>query len=191
METSIGTRIKSLRIERGLTLAGLGEKSMLSASYLSQIERGKNIPSLGTLAVLAQALDVPPRHFFENEAEAVFLVDPFIDAADGPVAERVLDRRLSPNVDRDRLGVGRVTIEPRGSSGLLPTFAGEEFVFVLSGSLEIVVGGDSHSLGPGDSIHYDTEIPHCWTNRSGASCAALWGRVGAPLELGPNSNKEG
>jgi transcriptional regulator with XRE-family HTH domain len=191
MAKSIGTRIKSLRIERGLTLAGLGEKSTLSTSYLSQIERDKSMPSIGTLAVIAQVLDVAPRFFFENETELVFMVDSNVDAPGEQAAGRPRHRRLSPGADGNKLGVSRVSVEPLGSSGPLPTFAGEELLFVLDGRLEIVVGGESHSLGEGDSIHYDTEMPHCWTNRSEGSCTMLLGRVGAPLDLGPNSCKEG
>jgi quercetin dioxygenase-like cupin family protein len=77
------------------------------------------------------------------------------------------------------LTVNRVRVEPEGSSGPLPTFAGEEFIFVMAGRLEIVVGEESYSLATGDSIHCDTEMPRFWANKSGASCTMLWGRVGS------------
>jgi transcriptional regulator with XRE-family HTH domain len=61
---SIGERIKALRTERRLTLAGLGEKVTLSVSYLSQIERDKTTPSLSTLMDIAKVLNVGLRYFF-------------------------------------------------------------------------------------------------------------------------------
>ena len=67
MADSIGERIKALRSDQGLTLARLGEKTGLSTSYLSQIERDKTTPSLVTLTAIARPLNVGVRYFFETE----------------------------------------------------------------------------------------------------------------------------
>ena len=66
MESSIGERMKSLRVERGMTLAELAEQVNLSTSYLSQIERDRTMPSLSTLVDIAQGLKVEPRYFFNR-----------------------------------------------------------------------------------------------------------------------------
>jgi transcriptional regulator with XRE-family HTH domain len=73
MATSIGERIKQIRIERKMTLANLSEKTNISVSYLSQIERDKTTPSLASLAEIASALETNLRYFFEEKGEHVFV----------------------------------------------------------------------------------------------------------------------
>ncbi|MFN8455902.1 MAG: helix-turn-helix transcriptional regulator [Anaerolineae bacterium] len=72
MTEGIGERLKFLRQKRQFTLAQLAEKSDLSASHLSQIERGKTSPSLMTLNSIAQALEVNLRYLFESEQDQVY-----------------------------------------------------------------------------------------------------------------------
>ena len=102
---AVGAQVKRWRTERGLTLANVAERSGLNVGYLSQIENDKASPSLGCLASLGEALDVPIAWFFMGETPPPFVVR----AADRPV-ERV------GHGSRGARGRPRVTrhLDPRG-----------------------------------------------------------------------------
>src|SRR5688500_2584333 len=68
--TAVGAQVRRWRAERGLTLAGIAERTGLNIGYLSQIENDKALPSLTCLASLADALEVPIAWFFIDEAPA-------------------------------------------------------------------------------------------------------------------------
>jgi transcriptional regulator with XRE-family HTH domain len=179
---SIGERIKSLRTEQGMTLAGLGEKVNLSVSYLSQIERDKTTPSLSTLMDIAKVLNVGLRHFFETEAEAAYVVradkGPAGLAPDSPIAHL----RLTSEVGSSKIEAYRTILQPHTSSEQLAPFAGEEFGFVLTGTLTIHVGDEQFVLDAGDSIHYDALQPRCLSNEGEEPCVVIWGRASSRLE---------
>jgi transcriptional regulator with XRE-family HTH domain len=174
---SIGERIKALRTEQGMTLAGLGEKVALSVSYLSQIERDKTTPSLSTLMDIAKSLNVELRYFFETEAEAAYVVRAGQGQADLAPDSSAACLRLTPEVGSSRIEAYRVVLQPHTSPEQLAPFAGEEFVFVLAGKLTLSVGDEQFVLDAGDSIHYDALQPHCWRNESSEASAVFWGRA--------------
>lgn len=171
---SVGERIKALRREQGMTLAQLGQKTSLSVSYLSQIERDKTTPALSTLTGIAKALKVPLRYFFETEAEAAFVMR--ADARrDGPIVDSSITRQsLSPGSENHKLEIFRVVLKPHAVWEELAPNPGEEFAFVLSGELVICVGDEEFVLSAGDSIHYDALQPHRWSNKGEKRCTVIW-----------------
>jgi transcriptional regulator with XRE-family HTH domain len=170
---SIGERVKALRTERGMTLAELGEKTNLSTSYLSQIERDKTTPSLSTLTGIAKTLNVGLRYFFETEVEAAFIVRAD-EVQDNFVADSSIVRLpLSPKAENNKLEVNRAIIKPHIPSESLAPYPGEDFAFVLSGELTITVGDEEFVLAAGDSIHYDAMQPHCWGNQGDEPCVVM------------------
>jgi transcriptional regulator with XRE-family HTH domain len=173
---SIGERIKALRVQQGLTLAELGEKTSLSVSYLSQIERDKTTPSLSTLTGIAKTLNVGLRHFFETEGEAAY-----VQRADGVQNDLACDspilrQPLSPRAQNQRLAVYRVIIKPHAAPEQLDPYPGEEFAYVLSGQLTISIGDEEFVLAAGDSIHYDALQVHRWSNTCDEPCTVMWCR---------------
>lgn len=203
MAQSIGERVKTLRAEQKLTLAELADRAGVSPSYLSQVERDRTTPSLAALTAMARALDVQVRCFFETTDEAVFVTraEDRAWASDGNEASWNLTpgsgasftnvgggpgqfcwaARLVP-LGRTRLVVQRLQIPPGQASGNLSPAPGEAFLFVLSGRLCIDVGGESYSLGAGDSLHYDAAQPHAWRNDSPDLCSVIWGSAGGAPE---------
>ena len=171
---SIGERIKALRTEQGLTLAELGEKTNLSISYLSQLERDKTTPSLSTLTGIAKTLNVGLRYFFETETEAASIVR--ADAVqDNLIADSsIVCLPLSPKAENNKLKVDRVIIKPHTPPESLAPYPGEDFAFVLSGELTITMGDEDIVLAAGDSIHYDAIQPHCRSNRGDEPCVVMW-----------------
>ncbi|MGO8693895.1 MAG: helix-turn-helix domain-containing protein [Rectinemataceae bacterium] len=189
MTQSIGERIKSLRTKQGSTLAELGKKANVSTSYLSQIERDRTSPSLATLAVIARALNVELRHLFEDEAESAYVVRSD-DVSTSVDADAAVNRPLTAPASGNKLSVASVKIESHGSSGQIPTFEGEELLFILKGRLEVTVEDERFTLAAGDSIHYDAELPHSWINNDDEPCVLIWSLVISSLEHRFPSEKE-
>jgi transcriptional regulator with XRE-family HTH domain len=181
---NFGKRIRALRNERGLTLVQLGQRVGLSASYLSQIERGVTMPSLTRLTTIAAALDVEVGYFFEDDVSAPCVVrsnqgkklKSTADAMVELLSADLLDKKIQPY---------RMVCQPGASSGR-STHPGEESGFVLKGRLTVTVGEETFVLEAGDSIHYQAFQPHSWRNEGDEECIAVWA-VSPPIseaELG-------
>jgi transcriptional regulator with XRE-family HTH domain len=179
---SIGERIKTLRTEKGMTLAELGEKANLSISYLSQIERDKTSPSLTTLETIAKSLNTGLRYLFESDNEA-----PYIVRGNKGVpslrTKALIDRQpLTPLSGNPEIEVYRITLQPNSAMKEIEQFAGEEIIFVLQGELTISIGDEQFTLKTGDSIHYDALLKHQWENASDQPCVIIWGGAQALSE---------
>jgi transcriptional regulator with XRE-family HTH domain len=170
---NFGKRIKALRNERGLTLAQLGQRVGLSASYLSQVERGVTMPSLPRLTAIATALDVEVRFFFEDNVSAPCVVrsnqGKRLDSTAGAIVEL-----LSANLSNKKIQPYRLVCRPGASSGRPTTHPGEESGLVLKGRLAVTVGEETFVLEVGDSIHYQALQPHSWQNEGDEECIVVW-----------------
>lgn len=172
--------MKSLRIERGMTLAELGERVNLSASYLSQIERDRLTPSLATLMEIARALDVEPRYFFETGGEAQVLRRANQTLPPDPNFPTMSCYLLSAQEATSALRVYRVELRPHSGLQEFEPYAGEEMCFILSGDLTVTVGEETYVLHVGDSIHYDALLLHGWLNEGDQPCVFIWSRASYP-----------
>ncbi len=172
MPEGIGERIKFLRQKRQFTLARLAEKSDLSASHLSQIERGKTSPSLMTLNSIAQALEINLRDLFESEQDQIYLnrTFPAPKAEETPFSMLPLTRQGSGwdlQVSWLSLGPGQTPVD-------LEPYPGEFLVFVLEGTLRLRIEGEDFALQAGDSLHSDARQQHrlCCAGRQ--PCQVIW-----------------
>jgi transcriptional regulator with XRE-family HTH domain len=170
---SVGSRLRALRTEQGITLAQLGRMVGLSASYLSQIERNKAKPSLTTLNSVAETLGVELRSFFEHPSPVWHVARESHHRDFGDEKDEVSYEILSSGAVRGRFEPCRVTCSP-GMRTEEETHPGEEFVFITKGRLEIRVGEEVWTLSAGDSIHYQGSQPHSWHNKSGQQCTLIW-----------------
>jgi transcriptional regulator with XRE-family HTH domain len=171
----LGRRIKLLRVSRGLTLKDLEERGGISATHVSEIERGKASPTVGALAKIARALGVRP----------AFLIEP-----------RVLPQMTSSTAETrqvQRVSWANVSIEPlaapiEGSnmgayvmhlgvgdreSGLAHVHDGEEWVMALEGVVEIRVQDRVQVLREGDSLHFWGHRRHVYSNLGSAPAQLL------------------
>ena len=170
---SLGKRLRALRKEHGLTLAQLGQQVGLSASYLSQIERGVTMPSLSRLTTIARALDVEVRYFFEDAASSPCVVKLNQGKKLGGTADAIVEL-LSADPSDKKIQPYRLACQPGASRDQPPTHPGEEFGFVLKVQLTVTVGEETFVLKAGDSIHYETLQPHSWRNEGDEECIAVW-----------------
>jgi len=186
----LGQAIRDLRERRGLSLRELARRVSVSPSFVSQIELGKANPSVGTLYSLLSVLgttldDLIGGQPAEPDPGPVDLPDtwPRVDVPVQPAAGRqrvemsgVVWERLTHDHD-PYVDFLHVEYAP-GSSSCAPDqlmrHGGREYGHLLRGRLDVQVGFETHALGPGDSIHFDSTTPHRLSNPYDEPCVAVW-----------------
>ncbi len=154
---AVGVQIKKWRTERGLTLAGVAERSGLNIGYLSQIENDKASPSLQCLTSIASALEVPAAWFLIDDVPEPVV----IRASERPVIETPLGRVEHVDGRRSRdVSILEVTGTAKGARVGAHAHAGEEHHLVLTGTFLMTQGEHVVEAGPGDYIRWDGTIPH-------------------------------
>lgn len=169
----IGTKIRSRRRQLHLTLQQLGEKSGVSYSYLSQVERDNASPTLGTLAQVAQALGVGVDYF---------ITTPRPSDAVTRAASREKFAINGSSIQYERLGAEFPGTElsafiihvPPGFHSETVSHVGEEIIYVLDGAITQVVDSTAFHLTQADSLHYRGTSPHSYCNDSLAPTRILW-----------------
>jgi transcriptional regulator with XRE-family HTH domain len=175
----LGQRIRRLRKERSLSLKDLAERTNLSVSFLSQIERGTSSASLRVLMPIANALSVALSSLFED-FERAGRVESIVQRREErrKLAFRgtsVSKEVVSPTVSPSRLDVYLTTIEPGGTSGSDPySHVGEEAGIVLRGTLELVVDGITHLLREGDGFAFASRRLHQFQNPGNELTQVIW-----------------
>lgn len=171
----IGNRIRLLRADRNLTLQALAEKTGLSSSMLSLVERGKTSPSIGTLVAISSALGAHMSDLFDNRAgkqeQRVIRVEdqPVYVTAEG------VKRRVVRTDDEHGMELVFNDYEPgTGSGSDLVHHSGYEYGVLLEGSLSVEVDGSTYELKPGDSISYNSQLPHRIQNNGRKHARAVW-----------------
>ena len=170
----IGGQIRELRKRRGWTLKQLAERSGLSVSFLSQVERGLSSPSISSLSAVAEALEVPLSNFFtvtHNPSVVVRSQDHGRFRIDGTEVTYIT---LSGPLKNKMLEPLLVEVPPHYKA--TPPFAhrGEEFAYVLEGAITYTIQGKDYQLKEGDSIHLTSEIPHTYRNDGSEWAKVIW-----------------
>ena len=164
----IGPRLKSWREKRSMTLAELSDATGISASTLSRLEAGKRAPNLELVVPIARALrleldDIVPRA----------TPDPRVPRTTKRIDDVVFET-LSP--DSSPVQTYKVTFpaKPAGITAVPEpkVHDGQEWLYVLSGRLRLVIGEQDVTLGPGEAAEFDTRIPH-WLSATGAAPAEI------------------
>lgn len=169
---ALGSRLRALRRERGLSLDALAEASGVSRSMISEIERGAKAPTVLVLARVATALgSTVSRLLGEDQVARVV----HIAHADQPtvVAPAGWERRvLSPNLAGVEFEFIRTHVPPGVEIGEFAAHApgSREYIAVESGELTVTVGGVPHHLKAGDSLYYAGDQAHAFTNDGPAEC---------------------
>jgi len=179
MSTELGERIKRLRLSLDLTLKQVGEKAKVSATHLSEIERGKTSPTVGALVRIAHALGREPAQLVDEDvAPSVTLVRRSQRRTWSSGALAV--SRLSPGIDPHEISILEIAIAA-GQSAPVGGDAGEVLAIVLEGEIEISVLESRHRLHEGDALHFRLQDPHAL--RGGASGARILWVTRPPLRM--------
>ena len=167
-EVRVGERVKELRERKGLSLKEVADLTGFSTALLSQMENHLVSPSLGTIIKLARALNVRVGDFLgETEGEPFTIVR----KDERKMVSRFASKEgVKYGYSYESLGFDKkdrhmepfiVTLEPATvKAAKTSVHEGEEFIFVLEGEMEVILGNHTDILYPGDSIYYDSTIPH-------------------------------
>jgi len=163
----VGENIKEIRETMGLSLHDLAAKTGFSTALLSQIENHLISPPLGAIMNIARAMNIEIGRLFNQQHRAPFTI---VRKNERQETSRVASKEgvrygyayesLAPEKVNRKMEPFLVTLEPASKKGVPYNHDGEEFLFVLEGRVEIQFGDFSDILEPGDSIYYDSTVPH-------------------------------
>ena len=150
----IGKKIKELRILKGLTQEELADRAELTKGFISQVERNHTSPSIATLVDILQCLGTDLKNFFEEDEDnqIVFSNEDYFEKED---KELIL-----------------VTLEAGGSTYPDNPHEGEEFGYVLSGTIKVVLGSKTYKVKKGETFYYEAKYKHYLKSDKGAK--VLW-----------------
>ncbi|MEO1199231.1 MAG: XRE family transcriptional regulator [Pseudomonadota bacterium] len=184
---SAGSEIRELRKARGLTLKDLQDRTGVSLSYLSAIERGTNKPSLDVLEAVAKALSVDVNWFFPSRRGTGPMERAYIVRAENRRNLNNLyeqstqeigytDSLLSSSIG-GLFYMGIAVYAPGAERPDEPDHVhdGEQHGIVIKGELEMTLGDEVIILRAGDSYSFDARIPHHGRNRTGQETILIWG----------------
>lgn len=176
----LGGKVKFLRLKRRLTQSELAQKISATASYISQLERNLISPSIDSLILLSNELQVEPGYFFaidrsdsdngvsrKSQQRLVTLANIEWEAVKCYLLSKTgVNRRIQPML---------ITIEPESSfNGHFIHHKGDEFVYILKGELELDIEDKNYLLREGDSIYLDSIMPSSWRNNGEMPVQAIW-----------------
>lgn len=159
--TPIGKRIKRARLDKKMTFETMANETGYSIDYLKGIEAGKETPPVGTLLQIARALEMDSGFFLrEQESQLRKRIKAYKKRT-----ENYAYATLTPGAENKHLKAFRVEIEGMTDhKGVGYQHEGEEFVYVLKGDIEVIVGDHVNRLGKDDSLHFNSGIRHQMRN---------------------------
>ena len=169
---AIGRRLRALRQQRQLSLEALAERSGVSVSMLSTVERGQKVPSILVMGQIATALGTSIGRLVGEEAVPRAIV---IRAADQRVLKDPagIERRgLSPVLPGIEFELIRMTLPPGIDAGTFPPHraGSREYLAVETGTLTLTLDGTEYRLDAGDSIYHDGDCEHGYRNDGKMPC---------------------
>ncbi len=174
--STLGADLRALRRARGLTLQGLADQLGRSVGWLSQVERDLSAPSITDLRHLARALEVSVSTLARPDAAVSEEVGVIVRrGCRRPIGNRtpgLVEELLSPDLTDD-FEVVHSTFEPHSRIGEVVTRPTQEVGYLISGRLDLVIGGRAFTLTPGDSFRIRGE-PFEWINPYDEAAVAIW-----------------
>ena len=171
--TLVGTRLKDLRKQKGLTQQELADRAELTKGFISQLEQGQVTPSLITLFDLVECLGTTPEDFFRTgEAEKIVF-------GEKDNFEKVDENGNStvwvvPSAQRNRMEPVLVTLQPHSSLPVEDPHDGEEFGYVLSGRIALYRQDTRFDVKTGESFYYEADKPSRIENPGARPARFLW-----------------
>lgn len=163
LEKPIGESIKSLREGKNLTLKNISDKTNLSISFISQVERNKSSLTLESFKKISEALGVNPSYFFSESYDKPTKV--VRSDKEGLLNKtQFVYKDLSNNVKELNFIPIFVILQPEENRGNPFSHKGYEFIYILEGTLTIQIESEIFLLNAGDSIIVNSTKPHYWRN---------------------------
>ncbi len=173
---SLGADIRALRKARGLTLAEIAATLERSVGWFSQVERDLSEPSISDLRKIAAALGVPMSMLFAHQSapadEQGYVVRAGARRPMGSGEEGLIEELLSPDLTDD-FEMVHSTFAPHSQMQEPADRPTQEVGYMVSGRLDLEIGGRRFTVGPGDSFRIKHE-PYQWSNPYDAPAVAVW-----------------
>ena len=168
----IGSRIKHLRKQKGLTLEELASRSELSKGFLSQLERNLTSPSIATLDDILEALGSSLSEFFREDKDERYVfrkADFYVDERETHTVNWIV-----PNSQRHRMEPVLIELPAGGKSFEMAPHDGEEFAYVLEGSVTLCCDGKQYPVRKGETFYLQGKSFHYILNERKSPAKVLW-----------------
>ncbi|MDO5719024.1 MAG: XRE family transcriptional regulator [Tissierellia bacterium] len=170
----IGDRLRQIRIQLGLTQEELAERSELTKGFISQIERDLTSPSVDSLDDILEALGTNLSDFFKEESKTqiVFKEEDFFVSKDDELGVEI--SWIVPNAQKNDMEPIRVKLDKKGRTKIYQPYEGEEFGYVLKGSLEFIIGDNIYNVSEGECFYNPADKTRKIKNSSEGITEFLW-----------------
>lgn len=170
----IGNKIKDLRIQKNLTQEELADRCELSKGFISQLERDLTSPSIATLIDILQCLGTDLKEFFNDSAEEqiTFKESDYFEKIDEELKNKV--EWIIPNAQKNMMEPIRLTLSPGGSTYPDNPHEGEEFGYVLSGSITLILGKRAIKVKKGESFYFTANTTHYIKANEKTGAVLIW-----------------
>ncbi|CCL33809.1 TPA: cupin domain-containing protein [Clostridioides difficile] len=177
MNIDVGSKIRSLRKSKNISISTLAKNSDLSTGLISQIERNMVVPSIVAMWKISKALDINIGYFFEE-----------IGREDSDIIVKKNNRKkivtndstkfyelLVPNLSGKKIEFILVTLDGHTQKNSeFVTHEGEECGYIIKGKMKITLGNKEYLLEEGDSFYFNSTIPHVYENYDDEVCISVW-----------------
>ncbi len=177
LDTYIGNKMKNLRNQNGLTQQELADRAELTKGFISQVERGLTIPSLATLADIVECLGSNLSDFFneEEDPQIVYKPEDYFEKTDKDENSILW---LVPTAQSNMIEPILVTLKAKQGFPFDKPHEGEEFGYVISGSVKLHFGERVYTLEKGDSFYFAATKRHKLEAVGRKEAKVLW--ISAP-----------
>jgi len=173
MSLDVGSRLRYVRMQHGLSQRELAKRSGVTNSTISLIESNQTNPSVGALKRILDGIPIGLSEFFAIEPEAAktfYRSDELVEIGKG----RISYRQIGDNLFGRTLQILKERYEPGADTGKVPlVHDGEEGGVVLAGRLEVTVDSERKILGPGDAYYFQSRRPHRFRCVGAAACEVV------------------
>jgi transcriptional regulator with XRE-family HTH domain len=167
IEVNVGERVKRVREGLDLSIGDVAQRTGMNESLIRRIEKGETAPPLGDVIKLSKALNMKMGYLISGEENQPFSI---VRKNDRKVISRYDSKKskqygyeyisLAPHKKDRHMEPFLVTLSPSRTEEERSSHDGQEFIYVLKGGVEIRLGDEIHYLDPGDTIYYDSTVPH-------------------------------
>ena len=170
----IGGKIKRMRIEKQLTQEELANRCELSKGFISQLENNLTSPSIATLMDILDILGSNLREFFNemSDEKITFTKDDMFETEDEDLKYSL--KWLVPNSQKNDMEPIIITLQPGGQYKEEKPHEGEEFGYVLSGTIILHLGKKKYKVKKGESFYYKAKVNHYIENTGKSPAKVIW-----------------
>ena len=170
----IGEKIRRLRIEKQLTQEELANRCELSKGFISQVENDLTSPSIATLIDILEILGTNLREFFSDASEekVTYTYEDMFETENEDLKYKLM--WLIPNAQKNEMEPIMITLEPNGQYIEEEPHEGEEFGFVLSGSIILHLGKKKYKIKKGESFYFKPRSNHYISNVGKTQAKVIW-----------------